>query len=87
MNGVRRWEDAETSVLMHEMGHSIGILALYQNETGVYNEDYHYYCHGFLHDHSSVMTPLSAENCNANPIHYGKYWKLRDMDDYLVERD
>lgn len=67
-------EEVETVVLMHELGHAIGILRLINGE-----EDYDL-------DHEwSVMSLLSDANCNADPIRYSQeYWELRNMEYYVA---
>lgn len=68
-------EEAETVVLMHELGHAIGILK--QNEKGEQEYDENLW---------SVMAKLSHKNCNAKPIRYSpEYWKQRNMEYYKVE--
>jgi hypothetical protein len=72
--------EVEAVVLMHELGHSIGILKL---RLGAEFYD---------NDLSSVMSWLNPNNCNAedkkgNPDwHYSKsYWKLRNVEYYRIE--
>ncbi|MEM3665748.1 MAG: CARDB domain-containing protein [Candidatus Bathyarchaeia archaeon] len=67
-------EKVETVVLMHELGHSIGILRIDENGDQVYDSDWW-----------SVMARLSPINCNANPIRYSQeYWALRNMESYII---
>ena len=69
--------DAETVILMHELGHSIGIVKL-NRKHGEWEEKYD-------PDHTSVMYLLSTENCRANPIHYSEeYWEYKNLKDYKL---
>ena len=78
-NGVTPQEKVEAVVLMHEMGHTIGILKLRAG-------------HEFYDpDLTSVMSYVNPENCNAvdeygNPYWYysDNYWKLRNMEYYII---
>jgi uncharacterized protein YihD (DUF1040 family) len=67
-------EEVETVVLMHELGHTIGIIRY--NEEGCEIFDSHMW---------SVMATLTPANCNANPIRYSsEYWELRNMEYYII---
>jgi hypothetical protein len=67
-------EEVETAVLMHEMGHTIGILKLDSEGKEVYDGNAW-----------SVMALLSLDNCNAEPIRYSReYWILRNLEYYDV---
>jgi hypothetical protein len=72
--------EVEAVVLMHELGHSIGIVKLMFGQE-VYDNDL-----------SSVMSWLNPKNCNAedkkgNPDwHYSRsYWKLKDLEYYEID--
>jgi len=72
-------EEAETVVLMHEMGHSIGITRLRWDRLERQWEEV------YDRDLTSVMSWLNPLNCNAIPIHYSNaYWNQRDMEYYTV---
>jgi PKD repeat protein len=65
-------EEAWKVVLMHELGHSIGI-GFYK--WGKEQPDVSW----------SVMAPLSDANCNADPIRYSpRYWDQKDMEYYAI---
>lgn len=67
-------EEVEAVVLMHEMGHTIGILKLDSEENEVYDANAW-----------SVMALLSLDNCNAEPIRYSReYWILRNPEYYDI---
>jgi len=67
-------EEVETVVLMHEMGHMIGIVKLDSEEREVYDANAW-----------SVMAMLSLDNCNTEPIRYSReYWILRDLEYYKI---
>lgn len=78
--GVEDYE-VEAVVLMHEIGHSIGIMNVAKDWT--FDEIYD-------PDLTSVMSWLNPYNCNAErrgtPYwHYsGRYWSLRNMEYYAV---
>jgi hypothetical protein len=80
--------EAEAVVLMHEMGHSIGIIKY--GWSGNYYTGYTLW-EIYDPDTSSVMSYLNPDNCNAidkngNPDwHYSKqYWRLRNMEYYTI---
>jgi len=71
-------EEVETVVLMHEMGHGIGILK--RDKPGTHPDG-----DGTPEDYDnakwSVMALLRRHNYNANPIRYSQsYWNLRNME-------
>jgi hypothetical protein len=67
-------EEVETVVLMHEMGHIIGIVKLDSEENEVYDPSAW-----------SVMASASPDNCNAEPIRYSReYWILRNLEYYDI---
>ncbi len=69
-------EEVETVVLMHEMGHTIGILKLDSEKNEVYDAN-----------EWSVMALLSLDNCNAEPIRYSReYWILRNLEYYKIHQ-
>ena len=73
--GITEWE-VEAVILMHELGHSIGIVDPYKiNDIYVENYD---------DDHTSVMAKVRRANCDASPyIHYSdEYWNLADLSYY-----
>lgn len=65
-------EKVETSVLMHELGHAIGIIQLRDSEE-VYDPD-----------QSSVMAKVSVYNLYpwVNPHYSSEYWELRNLEFY-----
>jgi len=75
-------EEVEKVSLMHEMGHSIGILKL------VFNLDWPPwppFVEGYDKDRKSVMSEMNPESCNVDPIHYSrKYWSYRNMEYYTI---
>ncbi|MCP8309500.1 MAG: hypothetical protein H3Z54_12555 [archaeon] len=85
--GVTQTE-AEAVVLMHEIGHSIGIMKA--GWSGNYYTGFTIW-EIYDPDTTSVMSYLSPDNCNAvdrkgNPYwHYSNiYWKLRNMEYYTI---
>jgi hypothetical protein len=67
-------EEVETVVLMHEMGHMIGIGVLNDEQEEVYDAITW-----------SVMALLSPDSCNAEPIRYSReYWILRNLEYYKI---
>ena len=77
-------EEAETVILMHELGHSIGILKLVWDWSQLkWVEAYDHEREGGKY--TSVMSELSPANCNADPIHYSKaYWNQKDIGYYKI---
>jgi hypothetical protein len=74
-------EKTEAVVLMHELGHTIGILKLKWDwsQWRKYVEDIR------GRPSWSVMSTLSQTNCNAEPIRYSQAdWNLRDMEYYEI---
>jgi internalin A len=75
--GGRTAEKIETVTLMHELGHTIGILKLYNNVREVYDKDT-----------TSVMTELYNYSGDiplewyAGPHYSPEYWELRNMEFY-----
>jgi hypothetical protein len=68
-------EEVETVVLMHELGHTIGILKTDTEGNQVYDPN-----------RWSVMSYLSIVNCNSAPIRYSsEYWELRDIEYYTAD--
>jgi len=68
-------EELETAVLMHEIGHCIGIL-LNDKHSG---EKYDSVPWSVMSDRSIVR------RCNADPIRYSPgYWKLKDLEYYEI---
>jgi len=66
--------EVETVALMHEIGHTIGILLLSKSGSEAYDNV------GW-----SVMAELSVMNCIADPIRYSpRYWKEKNLDYYII---
>lgn len=72
--------EVEAVVLMHEIGHSIGVLKVDSNGNEVYDDDV-----------TSVMSRLNPESCNAvdedgkpNWHYSDEYWSLRFLDYYRI---
>jgi hypothetical protein len=68
-------------VLMHELGHCIGIYQDAWDSTSLPQDwDELYDSQGW-----SVMVEVDIANCNADPIRYSvEYWNLRDLKFYRV---
>lgn len=67
-------DQVETVVLMHEIGHSIGIIILNNEGKEVYDADW-----------TSVMSSLRDDNCRSHPIHYSEdYWDEKNLNYYTI---
>jgi len=79
-------EEVEAVVLMHEMGHSIGILNL---RLDLFDDDGDgdrlEWVEFYDLNSKSVMARLTTKNCNADPIGYSiYYWMMKNLQYYKV---
>jgi len=79
-------EEVEAVVLMHEMGHSIGILNL---RLDLFDDDGDgdrlEWIEFYDLNSKSVMARLTTKNCNADPIGYSiYYWMMKNLQYYKV---
>ena len=76
-------EEVETVVLMHEIGHSIGIGEDYWR--WIEDEQREEWIEHYDPTEWSVMAKAGPKNCNADPIRYShRYWNLKDMEYYTI---
>lgn len=75
-------DEVETVALMHEIGHTIGILLLDRPGT---DPDGDRTSENYDNASWSVMALLDADNCVADPIRYSRrYWRERDLEYYII---
>ena len=73
--------EGETVYLMHEMGHSIGILLL------KWNRLYREFRELYDTDHTSVMAHGMSYRWDTEDPHYSdQYWDERNMTNYKVQK-
>jgi len=81
--------EVETVVLMHELGHSIGILKLTKDTSDFdCDKDKKELVEAYDPDPESVMSTVRVESVTADPIHYSEeYWAFRNMKNYRIDEN